>query len=277
MAKLDVSELLAVQETLLIPLWARARETRRAEPILCDRRACELVESLDYDFAKFDRAKVDQVGFCSRAAIIDTLVREQLERHPQTTVVEIGPGLDTRFDRLNNDSVRWFELDLPAAMEVRRALFSETPRRTLMGASVLDSDWLQRVKQEQPKHVMLVAEGVFFFFSEQQLRSLLATLAEHFPGAHLIFDSVSPLYLRYVNFRHPLRDSRMIWSIRNIREIEKWDGHWTVEKSVGFGDRPYYNRQLRRFPWLYRAARRICPPVRRMFQIHVLRTSPARS
>ena len=66
MAKLDVSQLLAAQETLLIPLWARAREAHHAEPILCDRRADEIVQSLDYDFGRFERAQVDQVGFCSR-------------------------------------------------------------------------------------------------------------------------------------------------------------------------------------------------------------------
>jgi hypothetical protein len=45
-------ELGAVQETLLIPLYARAKETLRAQPLLVDDKAPELVRSIDYDFTK---------------------------------------------------------------------------------------------------------------------------------------------------------------------------------------------------------------------------------
>ena len=44
----------AVQETLRIPLLARARETERRRGLLRDPRAVELVRSLDYDFDKWE-------------------------------------------------------------------------------------------------------------------------------------------------------------------------------------------------------------------------------
>jgi O-methyltransferase involved in polyketide biosynthesis len=43
----------AVQETLFIPLAARARETRRKHPVLRDPKAVEMVQAIDYDTAKY--------------------------------------------------------------------------------------------------------------------------------------------------------------------------------------------------------------------------------
>ena len=45
----------AVQETLFIPLAARARETQRKHPVLRDPKAVELVQSIDYDAGKYSR------------------------------------------------------------------------------------------------------------------------------------------------------------------------------------------------------------------------------
>lgn len=46
-----------VAETLLIPLYYRAKESRRKNPILNDKVAEGLVDSLEYDYSRFDGAK----------------------------------------------------------------------------------------------------------------------------------------------------------------------------------------------------------------------------
>jgi O-methyltransferase involved in polyketide biosynthesis len=45
----------AVQQTLFIPLAARARESRKKRPILRDPKAAEIVASVDFDTAKYGR------------------------------------------------------------------------------------------------------------------------------------------------------------------------------------------------------------------------------
>ena len=51
------TKLSGVEETLLIPLWARAEETKRPDGLIRDDFAVRLVEQIDYDFSKFARAK----------------------------------------------------------------------------------------------------------------------------------------------------------------------------------------------------------------------------
>ena len=84
----------AVQETLLIPLWARAVDFLKPHSILKDAQAAELVKRIDYDFSKFAGAWKRQVGCCLRGAIFDQWTRAELAQDPETLVVEIGAGLD---------------------------------------------------------------------------------------------------------------------------------------------------------------------------------------
>jgi O-methyltransferase involved in polyketide biosynthesis len=277
MNPIDAGTLSEAQETLLIPLWARAVESQRAAPILVDRKAIELVESLAYPFERFARAKVDSAGFCIRGRIIDALVKRFLEEHAAGMVVEMGAGLDTRFDRLDNGTVSWVEVDLPEAMALRRRLFDETPRRRQLSSSVLDAAWLDGLAATDPSQTLFVAEGMLYFLDEQQIRVLFRCLADRFPGTAVVFDCQSPLFLRYNNWRQPVRNAKLLWSVRRARDLEAWDPRFRVEEYVGFGDRPYYSPDLlARLPFHQRLARRLWPPSRHMFKICRLRLEAAK-
>lgn len=271
MERVQVDALLGAQETLLIPLWARAVEARRSSPMLRDAKALEIVDSVNYDFDKFAAAGVSSLNFCSRAVVIDRIVRDFLAEHPAATVVEIGAGLDSRFERVGNAAVRWFDLDLPEVIDVRRRFYEETARRSFLPSSVLDPGWLAEVQPQDPSDLLLVAEGVFYFLSEPQLRELFAAIARRFPGSRIVFDTQSPLYLLWSRLRHPLRDSKKLQSIRDVRQVERWSPQYEIEQTIGFGDSPHYDGHLHRFPPLYRLACTFFPPTRRMFTVSVVR------
>ncbi|MGD9647707.1 MAG: class I SAM-dependent methyltransferase, partial [Pirellulales bacterium] len=173
-SKIDVTTLGTVQETLLIPLWARARESREAQPILRDPKAAEIVAALDYDFERFEReTKLTQVVACVLATIFDRWTQKFLEEHPDGTVVEIGAGLDTRFERLDNGRVRWFDLDLPDAIEVRRRFFAESERRRFLAMSALEPGWTETVAAAAGAGpVLILAEAVLLYFEEADVRRL---------------------------------------------------------------------------------------------------------
>ena len=43
-----------IQETLLLPLWARAKETEKEKPIIKDIYARDIINRIDYDFSKIE-------------------------------------------------------------------------------------------------------------------------------------------------------------------------------------------------------------------------------
>ncbi|MGW4126045.1 class I SAM-dependent methyltransferase [Nocardia sp. NPDC004711] len=153
---IDATHLGEVQETLLIPLYGRAVETGKARPILRDPKAVEMIGAIDYDFGRFDGGR-SLFGTVLWTSIFDAWVSGFLAVHPGGTVVEIGAGLNTRFERVDNGRVRWVDPDLPDAMEVRSRFFVETDQRRMIAASVLDAGWVEVVKALQ---------GPYFFVSE---------------------------------------------------------------------------------------------------------------
>jgi O-methyltransferase involved in polyketide biosynthesis len=189
MADRQQAELGAVQQTLFIPLAARVRETRRKRPVLRDPKAVEMVESISFDDALYGSG---WGGFVTiqRTVIFDWWVREFLAEHPAGTVVELGTGLNTRFERTDSGAVHWIDLDLPDTIELRRRFFADTGRRRMIAASLLDEDWMDAVRRS-PEPYFFVCEGVLVYLKEEDVTQTLTRIARRFPGAALAFDTYS--------------------------------------------------------------------------------------
>jgi O-methyltransferase involved in polyketide biosynthesis len=218
MADLVKVELGAVQETLLIPLAARARETRRRRPLLRDPKAAEILASVDYDTKKYGRGWGDGVTVL-RTAIFDCWVGDFLAEHPGGTVVEIGTGLNSRFDRVDNGQVHWIDLDLPDTIELRRRFFADSGRRRMVAGSVLNQDWLHAVT-DSPGPYFFVAEGVLVYL--EQAPRVIARIAGGFPGALIAFDTYSQ---RTLEQQHKMAarknmDARWAWSCDDPSTLE---------------------------------------------------------
>ena len=211
----------AVQETLFIPLLARAREARKKRPALRDPKAVEIVEAIEHDAAKYGRG---WGGFVMvlRTAIFDTWVQAFLAEHPAGTVVEIGSGLNTRFERVDNGRVRWIDLDLADTIELRRRFFRDTERRRMVAASFLDDSWLPAV-EESPGPYFFVADGVLVYLREDELSRALARIVDRFPGALMAFDTY-PQRTFERQARMTARrgmDARWAWACDNPRSLER--------------------------------------------------------
>jgi O-methyltransferase involved in polyketide biosynthesis len=189
MAERQTVELGDVQRTLFFPLAARARETRKKRPLLRDPKAVEIVESVDFELAPITPGPTAFV-VTLRTLIYDWWVRQFLSGHPGGTVIELGTGLNTRFERTDNGTARWVELDLPDTIELRRRFFADTERRQMLAASLLDEDWLPVVEQ-RPGPYFFVADGVLAYLREEDVTSMLARIAGRFPGAMIAFDTVT--------------------------------------------------------------------------------------
>ncbi|NJO07613.1 MAG: class I SAM-dependent methyltransferase [Chloroflexaceae bacterium] len=132
-AKVATDSLRDVPETLLLPLYNRAVESQRPDAIIRDEQAVELVQRLDYDFSRFGRGHASHP---IRARVMDDILHSFLARHPDAVVINLGAGLDTQFFRVGNASVRWYEIDLPESIALRRQFFTENERYQFVAGSV---------------------------------------------------------------------------------------------------------------------------------------------
>ena len=212
-----------VQESLLVPLYGRALDSLKKRPILNDPKAVEMVQSIDWDFQRFNQWR-RIVGCTLRTAMFDEWVKDFLGRHPEGTVVEIGAGLNTRFERLDNGAVHWFDLDLPDTVELRRKFFTDSARRVTLAASVVDPGWMAAVR-ESPGPYCFVAEAVFIYLTEPEVKAALAQIAANFPRLSITFDTVTLQAINHENKDHARRKlgARFTWACEDPREIERWN------------------------------------------------------
>ena len=236
-----------VAETLLITLYIRAMESQRPDALIKDERAEALVRQMDQGFLQSKLAKIEdysaipsfmQVAIILRSREFDRHARDFLARHPEAVVVHIGCGLDTRFGRVDNGRVEWYDLDLPDVIELRRKLIGgEGERYHLLACSVFDSAWLDTVSAHHQRPFLFLAEGVFMYFEEVQVKSLVLTLRGRFPGAELAFDAFSPFYSWANNLRVTLTKvgARSYWAMKRGQDLERWSDPSTSLPSAPLG------------------------------------------
>jgi O-methyltransferase involved in polyketide biosynthesis len=222
--KIPAEALSAVSETMLATLYSHAEESRRSDALIRDPRAEEMVARIDYDFVRSQMGEDDQAATCLRLRQFDRFAQVFLAAHPDGVVVHIGCGLDTRFDRVDNGQVTWYDLDLPPVIELRRKLLEETPRYRMIATSALDLAWLDVVDVHPGKPFLFIAEGVFMYFPDAEMRRLVSALRERFPGAEMVFDVASPLVvaLQNLSLARMKADFRMRWSLRHYDALEAW-------------------------------------------------------
>ncbi|HPH98544.1 MAG TPA: class I SAM-dependent methyltransferase [Anaerolineaceae bacterium] len=230
-----------ISETLVIPLYFRAVESRRPDGMIKDKRAEALVDQLDVDFSQMKLMGHDQVTTIMRLREFDRFAREFLTRNPDGVVVHVGCGLDTRFERVDNGQVTWFDLDLPDVIELRRQLLGETgERHHLLGASVLEPGWLEAVRACGKTPVLLMAEGVFPYFEEEQVKAIFLAVREAFPAAEVVCDAMTPFMIFLDNFHFigsPIK-ARLHWGMKTPGVVETWaEGIKNLEAWYYF-DRP---------------------------------------
>src|SRR5512136_1553282 len=215
-----IRNLNAVSQTLMIPLYFRAVESQRPDALVRDPKAVELVGQLDYDFSGVQRMKNEQVNFLLRMREFDRLARAFLAEHPDGVIVDLGCGLDTRFERVDNGQVDWYGLDLPEVIELRKGLIAETPRSHFIGCSVLDFSWMDALSDQVGKPIIFLAEAVLVYLVEADVKRLVRALVERFPGAELVCDAYSPLVVRF--HPRPPAVARPRWGLKDDRDVEAW-------------------------------------------------------
>ena len=117
-----------VQETLVIPLYARKMCSQLVPSLYQDRTAAELIEGIDYDFSVLERksrSTLQRFGFLEVAMRQYDLaweVRDYLKAHPDAAVVNLGCGLDNTGRRCDNGRCRLYNLDFPDVIVLRNEL-----------------------------------------------------------------------------------------------------------------------------------------------------------
>lgn len=231
-----------MQETLLMPLWGRAFETKKYNPLLVDTEAVRIIESLVYDFSRIERKvnPLSRLSWVARCVYFDAKIREYLEKNQNGTVINLGCGLDTTYERVQNGKAKWYELDFPEVIETRKKVLNESYDRMFLPYSALDQKWYEKI--EDKENVLILIAGVIYYFEENEVQALFKAFKTRFTVSTVICDYSSERGVRIAN-KKVIEDGGMDtgaylkWGIDDIKKIEGWDiGISVVENMKMFAD-----------------------------------------
>lgn len=223
-------DLLPISETLFIPLVARAFETAKENPIISDEKSSEILKTVELNDIITDGGQIATHGILARTKIIDDEVTNILSQAVNTTIINLGVGLDTRITRLDNGHLKWYDLDLPDVIQIRRRYFTENERIQFISKSVLDPSWTDHIHNGENSTVIIIAEGLLMYFSEEEVSEILSLIANRFPGAHMFFDVIHSYFI------NKKISNTFMWGIDKAKDIEKLNPTIQLIHSWSAGD-----------------------------------------
>lgn len=189
----------SVQETLVIPLYARSKCSSLYPEIFKDDTAEKLMARVDYDFSVLDKKQ----SFFTRFAYLEAAcrqndiaveVKEYLSAHPYASVVNVGCGLDCTAESCDNGYCKIYNVDFEDVISLRNKLVPKNERTETIATDVNGDEWLDVIDGENG--VIFFAMGVLYYFTQKDALSLAKRIADKFEKGVFVFDAANAKAVR---------------------------------------------------------------------------------
>ena len=169
---------------------------------LYDSKAEEIISAIDYNFDSLKQSKWLSMFMSVRALIIDELCNKYILEHPDSTIIHLGCGLDSRCLRVNQNYKKWFDIDYEEVIEIRKEFYDEDNKHQMIGSSVTDYKWLEQIANSN--NILIVAEGLTMYLSEDAIKELIEQIENKFGDVNLIFDAYSKKGVKASRIKNPV-------------------------------------------------------------------------
>ncbi len=242
-------DLSKVPETLLQPLCARAQYSRKQNAKFRDQKAEEIAGLPEPDISWNSKYRAMSAGTAARTIAFDLLVRDFIDKHQNAVIVNLGCGMDTRYYRVDNGKIHWYDIDLPDVIGIRKQFFQESDRCFMIGCSVTDPDWAKEVwKKEAPpspllsigkrpvrkKQMLFLIEGLTMYLSADQVGKMLGNIRDTFPNATVFMECMSPYRIKKQEAGKSEQGSgpKLLWGADSFEDMgDAAEGFENVEDS----------------------------------------------
>ncbi len=237
-----------VQETLLIPLYARKVCSELYPDLYRDETSVRLIEKIDYDFSEAEKkshSQMQRFGSLEVAMRQNDLAREvrnYLKTHPNAAVVNLGCGLDSTGRNCDNGSCKIYNLDFPDVIAVRNELLPAGEREKNIPCDLNDTAWFSEIDASGGS--VFFASGVFYYFFTEQVKELVQKMADAFPSSVLVFDTANRTAVKMIAKTWlksaKIKDVGAYFSVSDAkRELSPWDNRLHVTSRgymLGYND-----------------------------------------
>lgn len=224
-----------ISDTLFINIKMKALENNLKNGVLKDEYSLKLYNELDYDFSKFPDRGLSRMGVALRAKYFDDELSKFIASNPNCVVVFVGSGLDTRFFRINGESLeaKFYELDLDDVILLRKQVLP-SPKVEYIKSSMFETKWMDELKDKHKnQQFFFCIEGVLMYFEESLVKELFINLATRFKG--VILCDILNVWMSQNSAKHDVikdMEAKFKFGLEELKDIEKWHKNIKLTKSI---------------------------------------------
>lgn len=229
-----------VSETLLIPLYMRAQESKEENPIIVDTKSVELLSKVDYDFSKFSADERCQRYISLRTKYFDEAVRKFVDKYDDAVVVLIACGLDPRVERISIEKeYQVYELDLPDVINLRKKFLPESSNNRYIAGSITNDEWIQTIKASHPYgHFLFILEGISMYLTEEEMKNVFKNIDDNFDHAEVHVERMNKFFSKRTYLQKSVNNTNATfnWGCDNPKEIEQWCESFKLKDEYYYSD-----------------------------------------
>lgn len=214
-----------VSRTAIMTLTCRVVESQKKDPVFHDGMAVLCLERL-LSVASEEEKKLiikwekmysglqarDARAGALRVMSFDSIANVFISNHHGCTLINLACGLDTKFWRIENENCHYIELDLPEMIELKRELLKDHLDYELIGCSIFDTSWIDKVTANGSANFLLLAEGLFMYLPKQDAIGLLQEISQRFDRSQLVLDMAPEKYTHGL-WKWLLRLESRVWGL----------------------------------------------------------------
>ncbi len=206
-------------KTLFIPLYGKAMMSRKG--FFDDKTAEEIVSSCGHDFSDVDKSEKLAIYMAMRAMQFDELCDSFIEKHPDSIIIHIGCGLDSRCKRVKHSPKIWYDLDFPDVVELRRSYYPESDSYRMIASSATELNWLDSIEYSG-ESVLIIAEGLTMYLTENDMAALMEGFKQKFSKCVFLMDAYSNAAAKLSKYKNPINavDAKISFSMSDPKILE---------------------------------------------------------
>ena len=239
---MEFINLSSTASTLLITLYSRANMSKK-HLVIKDEKAEEIIQLAGYSQKKLKLKKSYQIFLTIRAKLIDDYTKEFIDRHNgDCTIIQVACGLDSRYLRINDPRIKWYDLDLYGTMELRKKFYKQTPQYKMIESNVCNFTWINKIDDEDlKKPTLIISEGLFMYLSKEDNQHIFEFLGKTFKNSEIIFDVFSPLVVKLSKYVGTLKRTHASFKFgfKDPRVIEDFSDNIKYKKTFSYNKNPY--------------------------------------
>ena len=239
-----------VEKTMLLTLYTKAKHSQERNHKFFDSKAVDVISEIDYDFTMADNDLKMQWGVISRTILLDEMVLDYIRSHPNCTIVNISSGMDTRFDRLDNGIIKWYNVDLENSANFRLNYIKDSDRVKTLPYSAMDPSWASKI--ESSEDILFVIEGLTMYLIEEDNKKILDIIDENFKSCTVFTEIMPPASVKNVKEKSVEEmDAKFIWGVKKGYDLLKLNSNFKWIKDANlFDGMNVYKPITRLFTWI---------------------------